>query len=64
MSTGIVFISTEEAAKMLGYSVHSVRDKARKKELPAHNIGRKWLFDPTELANFVTKRDPQDRLTI
>ncbi len=59
----IGFISTADAAKLLGYSIHSIRDMARKRALPAHRIGRKWLFDASELLNF-SKREPVDRLTI
>lgn len=58
------FISTEKAAEMLGYSIHSIRDKARKKEIPAHRIGRKWLFDAEELVTFAVSHETIDRLII
>lgn len=58
------YLTTTQAAEMLGYSVHSVRDMARRKEIPGHRIGRKWLFDATELEAFVTRKGDADRLTI
>jgi len=59
-----MYINTQQASELIGYSIHAIRDKARNKEIPCHRIGRKWLFDPAELEKFVTQGEPRDRLTI
>jgi excisionase family DNA binding protein len=50
------FITTEEVAKMLKHSVHSVRDKVKKGLIPGHRVGRKWLFDRDEVKASIVDR--------
>jgi excisionase family DNA binding protein len=49
MAETMQFLTTEEVAKMLNHSVHSVRDKVKQGLLPGHRVGRKWLFDRDEV---------------
>ncbi|KAA6209613.1 helix-turn-helix domain-containing protein [Avibacterium paragallinarum] len=47
------FINTEKAAKLLNMHPATVRERAKKKEIPAYKIGKYWRFDPKELEFFV-----------
>lgn len=42
---GIEYLTTKDAAKLLGVSVRRVRQLAGK-EIPAQKIGRDWFFSP------------------
>jgi excisionase family DNA binding protein len=60
----MTLVNSNDIAKAIGYSVHTVRDMARQKQLPAKRIGRKWLFDLDEIKSFIDKKGAVDRLSI
>ena len=57
------FITTQEVAKMLNHSVHSIRDKVAKGIIPGHRVGRKWLFDRDEVKASIVDRSLMDIAT-
>ncbi|BDY26619.1 helix-turn-helix domain-containing protein [Mycolicibacterium mageritense] len=44
-------MGTGEAARYLGITPNAVRDAARRKRLPAHHTGTRWVFDSAAVAN-------------
>lgn len=46
-------IGVEEAAKLLGYSPGTVKNKCAAGELPARKVGKTWLFDKDELKRMI-----------
>jgi excisionase family DNA binding protein len=46
-------LSVGQAAEFLGISVHTLRGFVSKRRIPFTKIGRRCLFDPAMLINFV-----------
>ena len=49
-------LTTKEAAQMLKISQITIRKLIREAELPAHKMGRKWVFLKTEVLDWVRNR--------
>lgn len=45
--------SLEEVADYLGVNKDTIRNWIKKTEIPAHKIGRKWKFKPSEVDEWV-----------
>jgi excisionase family DNA binding protein len=48
-----MFLTVEQAAKELHANVDTVRRKAAEGSIPARKFGRRWLFDPEQLRQYV-----------
>ncbi|MBF6144236.1 helix-turn-helix domain-containing protein [Nocardia nova] len=51
-------VSTAEAAELLGTTTSAVRQRLRRRTLPGHRIGGRWVIDRLELAAIVEKETP------
>jgi hypothetical protein len=54
-------INNGQAAELLGISPFSLRGKVLRREVPFIKIGRRTLFDPTDLRAFIDARKVQPR---
>jgi excisionase family DNA binding protein len=52
-------ISVEELAELLGRSKFTIYRMAQKKQIPSLLIGGSRLFDPSTIAMWLAKKDPQ-----
>lgn len=50
-------MGTGEAARYLGITPNAVRDAARRKRLPAHHTGTRWVFDSAAVADHAEHRE-------
>jgi excisionase family DNA binding protein len=50
-------LSTSEVAELLGIPRSTVHELARRGDLPARRVGRRWLFLRDRLAAAITPRD-------
>ncbi len=48
-------LDTEEAARLLRMHPRTLRTKARKKEIPAVQVGRRWRFRVSTLNHWLEK---------
>lgn len=48
-----MFLTVEQAAKELHCNVDTVRRLAAADKIPARKVGRRWLFDPEQLRQYV-----------
>lgn len=48
-----MFLTVEEAAPILHTTPDTVRRKAAEGSIPGRKVGRRWLFDPDQLKEFV-----------
>jgi excisionase family DNA binding protein len=46
-------VSPEEAAKYLGVSAYTVRDRLKSGEIPGRKHGARWLIRVVDLAHYV-----------
>ncbi|ONK21248.1 hypothetical protein BLX87_23240 [Bacillus sp. VT-16-64] len=53
-------VGVEEAAKILGLSPGTVKNKCAKGEIPAKKIGMSWVIDKTKLAHKGDDRDQKN----
>lgn len=49
---GVAYLSTHEAAKLVGYTSDYVSRLAREKKIEATRVGRQWFVNPISLENF------------
>lgn len=47
------WISLEEAANYMGITKDTVRNWIKKKDIPAHKIGKLWKFKKSELDQWI-----------
>ena len=53
MSTGFGLVAYDEAALLLGLSVHTVRRYVSRRLLPHRKVGKKVYFDVGELRSWI-----------
>jgi excisionase family DNA binding protein len=51
------YLTTEALAAQMGVSPPTVRKLIRDEGLPAHQIGRRWVFVPAEVDQWLRNRD-------
>lgn len=49
-------LTTKEAAQFLKVSALTLRRKIRQDSLPAHRVGRKWVFIKSEILEWLRKQ--------
>lgn len=49
-------LTTKEAAEFLKVSALTLRRKIRQDSLPAHRVGRKWVFIKSEILDWVRRQ--------
>ena len=52
------FLSTAEAAELLGYSEYHVRELAKKKQIPALRVRRRWRFPRERILEWIHQGCP------
>jgi excisionase family DNA binding protein len=53
MSLEAEILTTKEAAKMLRVSQMTIRKLIKEDSLPAHKMGRKWIFLKSEVLDWI-----------
>lgn len=56
MDTQLRYITTQQAAKELGYTLQHVRLLIRQGKIHAVKLGRDWVIQPNELKRFHVTR--------
>jgi len=56
-------VTCDVIAKKLGYHIQYVRDLARLGKLPATKRGRAWLFNETEVVEYLQDQDKKRKET-
>jgi excisionase family DNA binding protein len=51
-----VLLTTKETAMMLRVSPMTIRKLIREESLPAHRMGRKWVFIKSEILSWIKSR--------
>ena len=46
-------LNAEEAAEFLGFSLYTLREKAKEGEIPGRKIGREWRFSRQQLLEWI-----------
>jgi excisionase family DNA binding protein len=55
MSSQSRFITTKKLSEQIGISVYTVQKWVREKKIPAHLVGKLFLFDPEEVDRAIKK---------
>jgi excisionase family DNA binding protein len=54
-------LNNDQAAEILNISPFSLRGKVSRREIPFIKVGRRTLFDPTDLRAYIDARKVQPR---
>jgi excisionase family DNA binding protein len=59
MEPGEVAVDVRELARLLGVSADTIRLRARRSEIPAFRIGRRYRFFPSEVREHYRRQQEQ-----
>jgi excisionase family DNA binding protein len=53
------YLSTQEAAKLLGFTADHIRRLILQDHIKAEKIGNSWMIKPKDIANIKRRRKPK-----